>query len=120
MWQAPEAEAEPLDPLAAWFRVHFALLEERGTLVTQLEGAGPEVGVAPQHALPIRRPARPTEPTRRKHSRNYNVNEGRCGIMACLVHVISRANALSQGLNPLSTFIGVTAKKPQEINYLCV
>ncbi|KAK9919158.1 hypothetical protein WJX75_009791 [Coccomyxa subellipsoidea] len=76
--QAPQGEAELLDPLAAWFQVHFALLEERGTLVTQLEGAGPEVGVAPQHALPTHRPSRPAETTRRKHSRNYDVNEGRC------------------------------------------
>ncbi len=78
VWQAPEPEPEPQDPLAAWFRVHFAMLEDRGTLVTQLEGAGPEVGVAPHHALPLRRPPQAFAPTRRKHGRNYDVNEGRC------------------------------------------
>lgn len=75
-----EAEPEPPDPLAAWFRKHFALLEERGTLVTQLDGAGPEVGVAPQHAPPARRPAADAtdEPLRKKQRRKYDVNEGRC------------------------------------------
>ncbi|BDA46751.1 hypothetical protein COCOBI_09-2040 [Coccomyxa sp. Obi] len=77
--QAMEVEPEPPDPLAAWFRVHFALLEERGTLVTQLDGAGPEVGVPPQHAPPpIRRSPTAAEPMCRKQRRRYDVNEGRC------------------------------------------
>ena len=77
-----EVEPEPPDPLVAWFRAHFALLEERGTLVTQLDGAGPEVGVPPQHAPPpFRRSLAAAEPMRRKHRRRYDVNEGRCVIL---------------------------------------
>ncbi|CAL8471371.1 g10913 [Coccomyxa elongata] len=77
--QAMEVEPEPPDPLTAWFRAHFMLLEERGTLVTQLDGAGPEVGVLPQHAPPpVRRFPPSAEPMRRKQRRRYDVNEGRC------------------------------------------
>lgn len=80
--QAMEVEPEPPDPLTAWFRAHFVLLEVRGTLVTQLDGAGPEVGVLPQHAPPpIRRSPPSAEPMRRKQRRRYDVNEGRCAIL---------------------------------------
>ncbi len=39
------AEAEQGAALAAWFKVHYAKLDEQGLLFTRLGGAGPEVGV---------------------------------------------------------------------------
>lgn len=43
----PDQAAEPElpDPVAAWFRAHFALLAAAGTLVSRVPGAGMEAGV---------------------------------------------------------------------------
>jgi hypothetical protein len=49
-------EAEGADPVAAWFRVHYALLEAAGTLACDLPGAGPEAGI-PAAQLPPPPPA---------------------------------------------------------------
>lgn len=46
---APMAEVEQGAALAAWFKVHYAKLDEQGLLFTHLGGAGPEVGVRQKH-----------------------------------------------------------------------
>ena len=43
--ETPMAEAEQGAALVAWFKTHYAKLDGQGLLYTQLEGAGPEIGV---------------------------------------------------------------------------
>lgn len=43
--ETPMAEAEQGAALVAWFKAHYAKLDGQGLLYTQLEGAGPEIGV---------------------------------------------------------------------------
>lgn len=43
------AEAEQGAALAAWFKIHYAKLDDQGLLFTHLEGAGPEVGIHQRH-----------------------------------------------------------------------
>lgn len=43
------AEAEQGAALAAWFKVHYAKLDEQGLLFTHLGGTGPEVGIRQKH-----------------------------------------------------------------------
>ena len=53
-WQE-DAGAEPeaeRDPLAEWFRGHFALLDARGLLGAPVAGASPEAGALPVPAAP--------------------------------------------------------------------
>ena len=44
------------DPIAEWFKHHYALLEAAGTLVTELGGAGPTEAGIPAHMLPPQQP----------------------------------------------------------------
>ena len=43
--ETPMAEAEQGAALVAWFTTHYAKLDGQALLYTQLEGAGPEIGV---------------------------------------------------------------------------
>ena len=43
--ETPMAEAEQGAALVAWFRAHYAKLDGQRLLYTQLDGAGPEIGV---------------------------------------------------------------------------
>ena len=67
--EPPMVELEPGAALAAWFKVHYAELDDRGLLFTHLEGAGPEVGVhKKQLALEGASP---------RERREYDVGKGR-------------------------------------------
>lgn len=84
----PEPEPEQADPVAAWFRAHFALLEAAGTLITQLDGAGPEVGVSPHSVPPLKQEqpfSLPKQPKRLR--RKYVVKEDRCVWLHLILHL---------------------------------
>ena len=66
---APLAEAEQGAALAAWFKVHYAKLDEQGLLFTHLGGAGPEVGVRQKHLS--------SDVTPQQQRRKYDCMKGR-------------------------------------------
>ena len=68
--EAPMVELEPGAALAAWFKVHYAELDDRGLLYTHLEGAGPEVGVQ-QKQEPMLEGISP------RQRREYHVSKGK-------------------------------------------
>jgi hypothetical protein len=112
------SEPEPPDPVAAWFCAHYALLEAAGTLITRLDGAGPEVGVPPSQGPPLpavkplplqqyeheHEPCRPPDNAQRKRPRrNYVVSEGRCVRSSTPPHLVAR---------PLAAAVAASGARP--------
>ena len=67
---APMVELEPGAALAAWFKVHYAELDDRGLLITHLAGAGPEVGVQEKQEAAV-------EGISPRQRREYDVSMGK-------------------------------------------
>ena len=63
-------ELEPGAALAAWFKVHYAELDNRGQLFTHLEGAGPEIGVQQKQESAL-------EGVSPRQRREYDVGQGK-------------------------------------------
>ena len=62
-------ELEPGAALAAWFKIHYAKLDDHGLLYTHLKGGGPEVGVHQKHPN--------LEDVPQRQRREYDVIKGR-------------------------------------------